>query len=65
MRAFNGADMHNAADMRGWKSCGYCCHTLMPNKHVHGLQDGYDHSYAFISTFVDDHLRHHAEALKA
>ncbi|KAK9837128.1 hypothetical protein WJX81_004933 [Elliptochloris bilobata] len=28
-------------------------------------QDGYDHSYAFISTFVDDHLRHHAKALKA
>jgi S-formylglutathione hydrolase len=24
---------------------------------------GYDHSYWFISTFMDDHLRHHAEAL--
>ena len=24
---------------------------------------GYDHSYWFISSFIDDHLRHHAEAL--
>jgi S-formylglutathione hydrolase len=24
---------------------------------------GYDHSYYFIATFVDDHLRHHARAL--
>ena len=24
---------------------------------------GYDHSYWFISTFMEDHLRHHAEAL--
>ena len=29
------------------------------------LQPGYDHSYYFISTFVEDHLRHHAAALKA
>ncbi|MBF2029604.1 MAG: S-formylglutathione hydrolase [Oscillatoriales cyanobacterium C42_A2020_001] len=27
------------------------------------MQAGYDHSYYFISTFVDDHLRHHASAL--
>ena len=26
-------------------------------------QPGYDHSYYFISTFIDDHLRHHARAL--
>lgn len=25
---------------------------------------GYDHSYFFISTFIEDHLRHHADALK-
>ena len=25
--------------------------------------EGYDHGYHFISTFVDDHLRHHATAL--
>lgn len=27
-------------------------------------QPGYDHSYYFIASFIDDHLRHHAEALK-
>ena len=26
-------------------------------------QPGYDHSYYFIQTFVEDHLRHHAQAL--
>ena len=25
--------------------------------------DGYDHSYYFIATFIDDHLEHHARAL--
>lgn len=28
------------------------------------LQPGYDHSYYFISTFMGDHIRHHANALK-
>jgi S-formylglutathione hydrolase len=27
------------------------------------MQQGYDHSYYFIATFIDDHLRHHARAL--
>lgn len=27
------------------------------------MQDGYDHSYFFISTFIEDHLRHHARYL--
>ncbi|WP_137932708.1 S-formylglutathione hydrolase [Mesorhizobium comanense] len=27
------------------------------------MQEGYDHSYFFISTFMDDHLRWHAERL--
>jgi len=27
-------------------------------------QPGYDHGYYFISTFMEDHLRHHARALK-
>lgn len=26
---------------------------------------GYDHGYYFVSTFIDDHLRHHAQALGA
>jgi S-formylglutathione hydrolase len=29
------------------------------------LQDGYDHGYHFVASFVDDHLRHHAAALRA
>ncbi len=28
-------------------------------------QEGYDHSYFFIATFIEDHLRHHAAALSA
>jgi S-formylglutathione hydrolase len=27
------------------------------------MQDGYDHSYYFVATFIDDHLRWHAQAL--
>jgi S-formylglutathione hydrolase len=27
------------------------------------MQEGYDHSYYFISTFIEDHLRHHAKAM--
>ncbi len=27
------------------------------------LQPGYDHSYFFIASFIEDHLRHHAKAL--
>lgn len=29
------------------------------------MQPGYDHSYYFIGTFMDDHLKHHASALGA
>ena len=28
-------------------------------------QEGYDHSYWFIASFIEDHLRHHAQALSA
>ena len=28
------------------------------------LQPGYDHSYYFIASFIEDHLRHHAAALR-
>ncbi len=34
---------------------GHPCETRM--------QPGYDHSYWFIATFIEDHLRHHAAAL--
>lgn len=29
------------------------------------IQEGYDHSYYFIATFIDEHLRHHAKVLNA
>ncbi|MDP7045925.1 MAG: S-formylglutathione hydrolase, partial [SAR324 cluster bacterium] len=29
------------------------------------LQNGYDHSYYFIATFMEDHIQHHAKALFA
>ena len=27
------------------------------------MQEGYDHGYYFVATFIEDHLRHHAKAL--
>ncbi|HCW66923.1 MAG TPA: S-formylglutathione hydrolase, partial [Thalassospira lucentensis] len=27
------------------------------------MQDGYDHSYYFISSFIEDHIRFHAKHL--
>ncbi|KAJ7296506.1 hypothetical protein O6H91_Y118200 [Diphasiastrum complanatum] len=27
------------------------------------IQNGYDHSYFFVATFIEDHIRHHAKAL--
>lgn len=38
------------------------CET-MKQPHTIRMQDGYDHSYFFIATYIDDHLRHHAAAL--
>jgi S-formylglutathione hydrolase len=29
------------------------------------MQSGYDHSYYFVASFIEDHLRHHAAALEA
>jgi S-formylglutathione hydrolase FrmB len=27
------------------------------------LRSGYDHSYYFVASFIDEHLEHHAKAL--
>jgi S-formylglutathione hydrolase len=27
------------------------------------MREGYDHSYYFVASFIDDHLRYHAQAL--
>ncbi len=41
------------------ETCATSGQPLTLNRH-----EGYDHSYYFISTFVEDHIRHHATALK-
>ncbi len=41
------------------KACAGCGQPLELRRH-----EGYDHSYYFISTFMEDHVRHHAAALK-
>jgi S-formylglutathione hydrolase len=40
------------------QACAEAGQPLLLRRHA-----GYDHSYWFISSFIDDHLRHHAEAL--
>ncbi|XP_041067853.1 S-formylglutathione hydrolase isoform X1 [Carcharodon carcharias] len=40
-----------------------CTHKKIPV--VFRLQEGYDHSYYFIATFVGDHIKHHAKYLNA
>jgi S-formylglutathione hydrolase len=42
------------------RACREAGQPLMLRRH-----EGYDHSYYFIATFIDDHLRHHARALGA
>ncbi len=41
------------------KACAESGQTLELRRH-----EGYDHSYYFISTFMQDHIRHHAGALR-
>ena len=40
------------------QACAEGGQSLLLRRHA-----GYDHGYYFISTFIDDHLRHHAKAL--
>lgn len=40
------------------QACAEAGQSLLLRRHA-----GYDHSYWFISSFIDDHLHHHAEAL--
>ncbi|WP_374485246.1 S-formylglutathione hydrolase [Zoogloea sp.] len=40
------------------RACGAAGHPLTLRR-----QPGYDHSYYFIASFIEDHLRHHAAAL--
>ncbi len=40
------------------QACAEAGQSLLLRRHA-----GYDHSYWFIASFIDDHLRHHAQAL--
>jgi S-formylglutathione hydrolase len=40
------------------QACAEAGQALLLRRHP-----GYDHSYYFIASFIDDHLRHHARAL--
>lgn len=40
-----------------------CTMTKMPI--IMRMQEGYDHSYFFIASFIEDHIKHHAKFLKA
>jgi S-formylglutathione hydrolase len=40
------------------QACAEAGQALLLRRHA-----GYDHSYYFIASFIDDHLRHHAQAL--
>ncbi|SPO30846.1 probable esterase D [Ustilago trichophora] len=48
-------NFQNVAQEKGWSNNGVQVR----------LQDGYDHSYYFISTFADDHIAFHAQFLNA
>ncbi len=57
------ADGFLADGLRPWlfeEACGKAGIPLTLRMH-----EGYDHSYFFISTFMDDHLRWHARRLSA
>lgn len=54
----------------------YICAQLLPDNFLRAAQDsgvpvkyrlqkGYDHSYFFMSTFMEDHVKHHAQFLNA
>ena len=40
-----------------------CQHTNHP--YTIRYQQGYDHSYYFIATFIEDHIKHHAQAMNS
>jgi S-formylglutathione hydrolase len=55
------ADKFLEVQLQYWRLDAACRKAGQPlTLRVHA---GYDHSYYFIQTFVEDHLRHHAEAL--
>ena len=47
---------------RRWVN-GWWARGCVPQPLFGALQEGYDHSYFFISSFIDDHINFHADAL--
>lgn len=75
VKAYKGPDLHILVD-QGTADSFYTGGQLLPENFsaacaasgVHAdvrMQEGYDHSYYFISTLIDDHIRHHASFLLA
>lgn len=56
-----GADSFLDDGLRPWLLEEACKNASIPL--TLNMRDGYDHSYYFISSFMDDHLRWHAERL--
>jgi len=54
--AFLGTELHPDAFAAACKKTGQAL--------ILRMQDGYDHGYFFIQSFIEDHLRHHAEYLR-
>lgn len=57
------ADKFLADELRPWLFDAACREANQPL--TLRLHAGYDHSYYFIQSFIEDHLRHHAAALRA
>lgn len=56
------ADSFLADGLRPWLLATVCDNAGIPL--TLRQQEGYDHSYSFVATFMDDHLRWHAERLR-
>ena len=44
-------------------TCTKCALAETRTPHMFRMQPGYDHSYFFVASFMEDHIRWHAERL--
>ena len=79
VKSYDGPDLHILIDQgtadNFYKAGAEGCQLLPENfakacgeKGVElklNMREGYDHSYYFIASFIDDHIKHHASFLKA
>jgi len=71
IQSYKGPDLHILID-QGTSDKFYHEKQLLPenlqkasNQVTIRMQEGYDHSYFFIASFIEEHLNHHAKHLKA